>query len=440
MNETVRAFIEKSGFLLNREVLVAVMNAFSAEADAALAGKASSLRMIDSHLSVCFGGSVLSDNPVIVIDAGGTNLRVAAVRLTEKGPVFSCMRRAAMPGTAGMVSADEFHRILAAEVDAVRTCEPQAVGIGYCFSYECRALSDHDAEFVAWAKQIAAPEVVGQRVGAELVRRLSGGPLPVVVLNDTVATLLAGLSCPGDPCPGQIGFILGTGTNLACVENGTIRNAESGECDKVPRTDCDVAFDATLPDTGAAQFEKMVSGAYLGGVGLQLLKRAAASGLIAGTGLAGLSELSTCDFDLFASGAEGTNVLSSAIAAADGETAREIARAIFHRAALLTAAHLAAFVRRAAAAGRSPVRITVDGSTYWKVRSVDFNGLVKEHLAALVQGVPFEIVRADEAPMVGAAVATGIGLSERNLIDEGSRRTALGSEVMSIPKQEGSPT
>ena len=405
MNETVRAFIEKSGFLLNREVLVAVMNAFAAEADAALAGKASSLRMIDSHLSVCFGGSALSDNPVIVVDAGGTNLRVAAVRLTEKGPAFSCLRRTAMPGTSGLVSADEFHRVLAAEVDAVRACESQAVGIGYCFSYECRALSDHDAELVAWAKQIAAPEVVGQRVGAELVRRLSGGPLPVVVLNDTVATLLAGLSCPGKPCPGQIGFILGTGTNLACVENGTIRNAESGECDKVPRTDCDVAFDASLPDTGAAQFEKMVSGAYLGGVGLQLLKRAAASSLIAGDGLVGLSELSTCDLDSLAAGGGPCSV-----AAEDAEAVREIARAVFHRAALLTAAHLAAFVRRSAEARRSPVRITVDGSTYWKVRAVDFNGLVQEQLAALVPGVPFEIVRVDEAPMVGAAVAAEFGL------------------------------
>ena len=58
-----------------------------------------------------------------------------------------------------------------------------------------------------------------------------------------------------------------------------------------------------------------------------------------------------------------------------------------------------------AAAGRSPVRITADGSTYWKTRSVDFDGLVRKELAELVPDVPFEIVRIDEAPMVGAAVA-----------------------------------
>ena len=412
MDERVRAFIDGCGFLLNRETLVDVMNAFTTEADAALGGKSSSLRMIDSHLPGCFGSEAFLDKPVIVVDAGGTNLRVAAVRLSEGGPVFSHMRRTAMPGTDGLVSADEFHRAIAAEVDAVRANEPQAVGIGYCFSYECRPLSDHDAELVAWAKQVAAPEVVGQRVGAELVRRLSGGPLPVVVLNDTVATLLAGFSRQDTVCPGQIGFILGTGTNLACVENGTIRNAESGECDKVPRAECDRAFDAALPDAGTAQFEKMVSGAYLGGIGLQLLKRAAGAGLISEAGLKDVVELLSCDLDAFAAGDDDERVLTSAIASTDLAMSREIARAVFRRAARLTAAHLAAFVRRSAEAGLRPVRITVDGSTYWKVRSVDFNGLVQEGLAVLVPEVPFEVVRIDEAPMVGAAVATGICLME----------------------------
>ena len=51
------------------------------------------------------------------------------------------------------------------------------------------------------------------------------------------------------------------------------------------------------------------------------------------------------------------------------------------------------------------MRITADGSTYWKTRAVDFDGLVRKEIAELVPDVPFEIVRIDEAPMVGAAVA-----------------------------------
>ena len=226
-----------------------------------------------------------------------------------------------------------------------------------------------------------------------------------MVLNDTVATLLAGLSCRGAECPGQIGFILGTGTNVACVEKGTIRNAESGECNKMPRSPCDIAFDATLPDTGAALFEKMVSGAYLGGVGCELLKAAARAGLIDGAGLDGLS-LSARDLDAFGtSDVSSPHPLAAALAPEDVPIARGLVRAVFLRAVSLTAAHLAAFVRRSAEAGRSPVRITADGSTYWKTRAVDFDGLVRKEIAELVPDVPFEIVHIDEAPMVGAAVA-----------------------------------
>jgi len=410
MNDTVANFLADHGFTLTDAACADVMRAFGSEASAALAGKPSSLRMIESYLSGEAGAAALSDRPVIVIDAGGTNLRVAAVRFTAQGPVFSHMRKSRMPGTEGAVSADAFHGAIAAEVDAVRALEPAVAGIGYCFSYECRSLPGGDAELVAWSKQIAAPEVIGQRVGSELVRRLAGGPLPVVVLNDTVATLLAGLSRTETSCPGQIGFILGTGTNLACVENGTIRNAESGECDKVKRTPCDEAYDATLPDAGAAQFEKMVSGAYLGGVGLELLKAASRAGLLDGTGLLGIT-LSTRDLDAFAAGDPPEGNPLAVLAAGDIPVAREIARAVFVRAAAFTAAHLAAFVRRAAEAGRAPVRITVDGSTYWKTRAVDFDGLVRRGLAARAPDVPFEIFRIDEAPMVGAAVAAACRLA-----------------------------
>ena len=406
MGTDIKSFLKQQGFALERGDLEAVAAVFASEANKALQGESSSLQMIDSHLSAGRGEGPAHANPVIVVDAGGTNLRVASVRLTEKGPVFAHVRKSEMPGTHGTISADAFHAAIAAEVDAVRALEPQASRIGYCFSYECRSLPDGDAELVAWSKQIDAPEVVGQRVGAELVRRLKGGPLPIVVLNDTVATLLAGAVTGGERYPGQIGFILGTGTNLASVENETIRNAETGECDKVPRAPCDEAFDATLPDAGAAQFEKMVSGAYLGGVGLQLLKRATAAGLLSGEGLSALPALTTCELDAFAAGdSDPANPLSAAIRPEDAETVREIARAVFRRAAQLTAAHLAAFVRRSAEAGRSPVRITVDGSTYWKVSSVDFDGLVRKALAELASGIPFDVFRIDDAPMVGAAVA-----------------------------------
>ena len=78
MNEKILAFLKDSGFMCAREERVAVMRAFEGEADAAIAGAPSSLRMIDSCLS--FSSVVPATSaPVVVVDAGGTNLRVAAV-------------------------------------------------------------------------------------------------------------------------------------------------------------------------------------------------------------------------------------------------------------------------------------------------------------------------------------------------------------------------
>lgn len=402
----IQKFLQESGFLPDADVRAKVSAAFASEIEAAMRGGPSSLRMLQSYIPGEVDLPVDAAKPVIVVDAGGTNLRVASIRLTQDGPVISHLRKSPMPGTQGALSADAFHAAIASEVDAVRALEPFAARIGYCFSYECRSLPDRDAELLAWSKQIEAPEVVGQRVGHELARRLAGGPLPVVVLNDTVATLLAGRSRPDGARMGQLGFILGTGTNIACVEDGMIRNAESGNCDKMPRTPVDIAYGDTLPDGGAAPFEQMVSGGYLGGVGLFLLRAAARAGVLDGEGLSTIPALSTLELESFSTGVcTADNPLMRAIAVSDIPAAREIARAVFQRAAVFTAAHLATFVRRSVDAGHTAVRITVDGSTYWKTRAVDFDGLVRVELAATLPGVPIEIVRIDEAPMIGAAVA-----------------------------------
>ena len=79
MNESVEEFLRGSGFRPEREMLVDAMRAFEDEAAKAVAGEPSSLRMIDSHLPGCVDARSLADRPVIVVDAGGTNLRVASV-------------------------------------------------------------------------------------------------------------------------------------------------------------------------------------------------------------------------------------------------------------------------------------------------------------------------------------------------------------------------
>ena len=183
-------FLVENGFVLdgsNREKIAA---AFDAEIAAGLAGRPSTLRMLPANLSG--DERPLTGVPAVVIDAGGTNLRVASVTLSEKGPQIRHLQKTFMPGTRGELTAEAFHSSVAAEADRVFAAEPAADRLGYCFSYECASLPDHDARLIAWSKAVAVPEAVGQCVGAELVRRLARKPSSFAVLNDTVATLLAG--------------------------------------------------------------------------------------------------------------------------------------------------------------------------------------------------------------------------------------------------------
>lgn len=396
-------FLVENGFVLdgsNREKIAA---AFDAEITAGLAGRPSTLRMLPANLSG--DERPLTGVPAVVIDAGGTNLRVASVTLSEKGPQIRHLQKTFMPGTRGELTAEAFHSSVAAEADRVFAAEPAADRLGYCFSYECASLPDHDARLIAWSKAIAVPEAVGQCVGAELVRRLAHKPSSFAVLNDTVATLLAGrANAPDRRYSGYLGFILGTGTNIACVEDGMIRNAESGDFGAIDRSAFDVRFDATTADPGVAPFEKMIGGGFLGGLGLTILRSAAEKGLL-GEGVMRLSDLSTRDLDDFAAGtADMANPLVAVLQEPERDCARELARAVFVRAANLTGIHLAAFLRRCPSSD-DPVLITVDGSTFYKTRCVDFRAVAERELALLVPGRSYAFTRVDEAPMVGAAIA-----------------------------------
>ena len=76
--------------------------------DAGLAGGKSSLAMIPAYVDA--DRAVKTDTPINVLDAGGTNLRVATVRFDKAGKAkIEGLRKCAMPGTDGTsLSAEAF--------------------------------------------------------------------------------------------------------------------------------------------------------------------------------------------------------------------------------------------------------------------------------------------------------------------------------------------
>ncbi len=424
--KTPEEFLKENNLPLAHEIdRAGLIAAFLSEMEKGLAGEESSLRMIPTFVGV--NGKVPQGAKAAVLDAGGTNFRSAVVSIP---PCIEDKMNQPMPGTQGEADNETFYGTFAAEVKRVLP-KATAKKIGFCFSYPAEATPELDAKLLCWTKGIRAPGIVGQYVGRELLQRLGGGSIAIV--NDTVATLLAAKAMEGDRTySSYIGFILGTGTNAAYVEknanirkmegldqNGTmIVNAESGNFNKIGRSAFDLAMDAKQIDPGNHVFEKMISGGYLGPIGLELYKAAAKDGFFtkaAADKIGGLTALETMDFDNFVANykKEGRKNPLDAIFMdeTDAKVARRLGLPVFERAAIYTAVHLAAFVIKTGAGIEAsvPVAINADGSTYYKTRAVSFAETVKRELDELLvkrRNIHYEITpQVDDAPMVGAAIA-----------------------------------
>ncbi len=428
--KTPEEFLEDNGFEVRTLDRAALLAAFQREMEEGLAGRPSSLQMIPSYVSP--EGELRRDVPVTVLDAGGTNLRGATVCFPSgsDGATIEHREKGQMPGATSHVTPDEFYEAFAAHV---RRTAPFAKdpSIGFCFSYACETSREGDGRLLYWTKQIQAPDVIGQWVGAELARRLDPRPPRILVLNDTVTTLLAGKSMekPGTRRSAYIGFILGTGTNVAYVEKnrnilkaqpldpaGTmVIDAESGGFGKIRQSAFDRAMDAKTHDAGKQVFEKMISGAYLGRLGLEVLKAASREGFFSkeAAGIMALGSLESLDLDNFCASikTDRANPLDRIFADEnDRRIARRLATPVFERAAILTAIHLAAFILQTGGGTdkEAPVAVCIDGSTYYKTRTVSFPKVVQGELDALLvpRNIAFELTPCpDDAPMVGAAAA-----------------------------------
>ena len=429
--QTPEEFLEANGFVSRSLDRSALVSAFLKEMDAGLKGQPSSLAMIPTYVSP--SGVLKRDTPVSVLDAGGTNLRSGTVSFPSGSSeaLIDHLEKGSMPGATAYVSPDDFYGTFAAQLERTRPFAADSA-VGFCFSYACEAAPDGDAKLLHWTKQIQAPEIVGQWIGAELRKRLSFAPSKLMVLNDTVTTLLAGKANerPDQRFSAYIGFILGTGTNVAYVQKTSgigklpagdypdemIVNAESGGFSRIAQSKFDEAMDARTFDKGKQVFEKMIAGAYLGAIGLEIFKAAAKAGFFSETAsrqIAAMSSLESMHLDNFCAQFDSgkPNPLDKVFADAnDAVLARRLATPVFERAAILTAIHLAAFIVKTGGGTdkSAPVCVCVDGTTYYKTRAVSFPEIVQRELDQMLgrRNVAFSLmVCPGQAPMVGAAVA-----------------------------------
>jgi len=394
----------------------------------------STLEMIPTYIET--QKDVPTDKQVVVMDAGGTNFRVAVVHFNkDKKPVIENPKLYSMPGVDKEVSKEEFFETMAGYVIDIADKSPN---IGFCFSYPTEISPNKDGRLIRFSKEIKARQVQGQMIGENLNAALVSigykDRKHVVVLNDTVTTLLAGRAASFDRTfDSFIGFILGTGTNCAYIESNKnitkkpgldpagsqIINIESGGFGKAPLGTIDKQFDKSTKNPGEHTFEKMISGAYLGPLSLMTIRKAARQGLFSSATcelLSGLKELTTKDIsDFLQKPLNGNNPLSLVLenlpddlAESDFATLLDLVQAIVERAAKLTAINLSSAAIKSGK-GRDPNRpvcIVAEGTTFYKLHNL--KSLVEQYLDKFLKeqkGIHYEIVSVENATLIGAAIA-----------------------------------
>ena len=277
MNENAISFLQRHGMDPASIDFAACLEGFRAQMNAGLQGLPGSLPMIPTYVSP--GRQVPQDVPVIVLDAGGTNLRVGLCSLHGADAKVSRCLTMPMPGTLRPLSREEFLNQIA---DLVMPLLESSDHIGYCFSFPAEITPDLDGICAGFNKEIHVSDDKGMRVCAELCEALAarGCKTPVYALiNDTVAALLGGYgSVDTGAYDGFIGFILGTGVNCCYTESAEkitklpglapgssmVVNMEAGCYDSFPMGDFDRNVDARSAIPNDHLYEKMVSGAYFG--------------------------------------------------------------------------------------------------------------------------------------------------------------------------------
>ena len=408
-----------------------------------LNGAASSLPMIPSYLTPV--STVPPGKTVLALDAGGTNLRASLVRFDEQGKaVAEGTVKSSMPGTNGRVNAGTFFDMIAAAALPLLEAAPAIEGIGFTFSYPMEMQANGDGILLAFSKEVDAPEVIGKAIGAglreALARRLHIYNGPIVLLNDTVATLLSGLAsipADGEAAPSAnayrfsggpvIGFILGTGFNTAYPETAIpkigfesksgpqIVVCETGAFKLRYRGQLDQEFDNTTKNPGAYTMEKTTSGAYLGPLTLHILKQAVKDKVITfnkSAELLAMPRLETRTLNEFNHAPlAASGPLGSLFGLDEGgalAAAQYLSSIITERGALLSAAVLAATVERINSGYEpwAPVRIAVEGTTFLIYKGMR-RSLESWLHRMLVSGKPrpYIVAPVEQASLFGAAVA-----------------------------------
>ena len=346
----------------------------------------------------------------MVLDLGGTNYRVATVNFANDKatihPENGWKKDLSVMKTPGFTREELFKELADPIGEIKRDVE---MPIGYCFSYAAESLPDGDAQLLHWTKGVHIKEMLGQPVGKPLLEYLNERNEPkftsIKVLNDTVASLFAGLT--DSNYDAYIGLIVGTGTNMATFipadkitklpasiqADGLIPvNLESGNFHPPFLTTVDEMVDACSDSRGMQRFEKAVSGMYLG----EILK----------------STFPLDEFEEKFDAQKLTTIMNYPDIHKDKYV--QVAHWIYNRSAQLVASSLAGLISLLVSYNKDikKVCLVAEGSMFWSLNRNDknYNVLVMEELDILLNelgigDIKVHVNKMNNANLIGTAIA-----------------------------------
>lgn len=433
MKNDIRVFLKSRGVLAEDVDLQSGLADFLESMRAGLKNEAGGLQMIPTFVKV--GAKIPCNEKIIVLDAGGTNFRVCTLYFDEEMiEHVENFQNYPMPGSQSELSKDEFFNTIA---DYIEPVVNESSYIGFCFSYAADILPNGDGVILNFSKEVRVPEVIGEKIGANILETLKKRGLKhdhhIVVINDTSACLLGGYSMSQrHGYDNNLGYILGTGTNTAYIEdiNNIVKihnrlkpedrqgymiiNTESGNYTPKKLAVLDDEIDAGTADPGTYRFEKLISGRYQGLQAMYLIREAIEenSGIFSSffcERFEDVREIKSKDLDDFLYMPYGQNILSRCCAnVVDRENLYYIIDNIYERAAKLATINLAAVMTQVNA-GKSPVRpvaITADGTTFYKSKL--FRPKLSYYVRTFINDELnryCEFIKVENANLIGAAIA-----------------------------------
>ena len=399
--------MEKNIFKLDNEQLKGIAHAFREKVEEGLNNNNAEIQCIPTFI---LPKATDVKGKALVLDLGGTNYRVAIVDFSTEKPIIypnnGWKKDMSIMKSPGYTREELFKELADLIVEIKREEE---MPIGYCFSYPTESIPGGDARLLRWTKGVDIREMVGQFVGKPLLDYLNEKNkirfTGVKVLNDTIASLFAGLT--DKSYDAYIGLIVGTGTNMAtfipsdkitkldpeCHVQGLIPvNLESGNFYPPFLTAVDDTVDATSDSLGKQRFEKAVSGMYLGDILKAAFPLEEFEEKFDARKLTAIMNYPDIHKDIYV----------------------QVAHWIYNRSAQLVAASLAGLIALLKSYNRDIHRVCLiaEGSLFWSESRKDknYNILVMEKLQELLRELELEDVEVhinsmDNANLIGTGIA-----------------------------------